>query len=48
MKQILSESLEDSTQVLDVHLMATSSVDRLEEWAVRKSLKKHSVSVIDL
>jgi hypothetical protein len=29
-------------------LMATSSVDRLEEWAVRKSLKKHSVSVIDL
>jgi len=48
MKQILGESLEDSTQVLDVQLMATSSADRLEEWAVSKSLKKHSVSVIDL
>ena len=48
MKQILGENLEDSTQVLDVQLMATSSADRLEEWAVRKSLKKHSVSVIDL
>jgi glutamate racemase len=48
MKQILGENLKDSTQVLDVQLMATSSADRLEEWAVRKSLKKHSVSVIDL
>jgi glutamate racemase len=48
MKQILGESLENSTQVLDVQLMATSSSDRLEEWVVSKSLKKHSVSVIDL
>jgi len=48
MKQILGESLEDSTQVSDVQLMATNSADRLEEWAVSKSLKKHSVSVIDL
>jgi glutamate racemase len=48
MKQILGENLEGSTQVLDVQLMATSSADRLEECAVNKSLKKHSVSVIDL
>ena len=48
MKQILGESLEDSTQVSDVQLMSTNSADRLEEWAMSKSLKKHSVSVIDL
>jgi glutamate racemase len=48
MKQILGESLEDSTQESDVQLMATNSADRLEEWAESKSLKKHSVSVIDL
>jgi glutamate racemase len=48
MKHILGESLGGSTQVLDVQLMATSSTDRLEEWAISKSLKKHSVSVIDL
>ena len=48
MKQILGENLEDSTQVSDVQLVATSSADRLEEWAKDKSLKNHSVSVIDL
>jgi hypothetical protein len=48
MKQILGENLEGLTQVSDVQLVATSSADRLEEWVVSKSLKKHSVSVIDL
>jgi len=48
MKQILGENLEDSTQVSDVQLVATSSADRLEEWAKDKSLKNHSVSVADL
>jgi len=48
MKQILGENLEDSTQVSDVQLVATSSADRLEEWANNKSLKNHSVSVTDL
>jgi glutamate racemase len=48
MKQILGENLEDSTQVSDVQLVATSSADRLNEWAKDKSLKNHSVSVTDL
>jgi len=48
MKQILGENLEDSTQVSDVQLVATSSADRLEEWAKDKSLKNHIVSVADL
>ena len=40
MKQVLDESLEDSTQISDVQLMATSSADRLEEWGSEQKPQK--------
>ena len=48
MQQLLGEALSCSDEELGVALMATGSVDRLNEWAKDKSLKNHSVSVIDL